>query len=158
MRLVGSALLSLRQSTRRASFRGGAVAAKRQALASSASAKKRLIAACAPFLYCYCSLAATTSAAFAAAPHAAMSFSTERSGDGTITVAPRNEADQSALMVICHGLGDTAEGFADVAEASTLLRLFICLFDNYCRRNKRWVFVWKNQGHKKSGTEIYELN
>jgi hypothetical protein len=43
-------------------------------------------------------------------------FVTERSGDGTITVSPQNEADQSALVVICHGLGDTAEGFADVAE------------------------------------------
>ena len=41
---------------------------------------------------------------------------TERSGDGTITVSPSNEADQSALVVICHGLGDTAEGFVDVAE------------------------------------------
>jgi len=41
--------------------------------------------------------------------------STERS-NGTITVAPRNEAAQSALIVICHGLGDSAEGFADVAE------------------------------------------
>ena len=44
-----------------------------------------------------------------------MSHSTERS-NGTITVAPRNEAAQSALVVICHGLGDSAEGFADVAE------------------------------------------
>jgi len=50
-----------------------------------------------------------------------MAFSTERSGDGTITVTPQNEADQSALVVICHGLGDTAEGFADVAEVSVLL-------------------------------------
>jgi predicted dienelactone hydrolase len=44
-----------------------------------------------------------------------MSYITERNG-GTITVSPRNEADQSALVVISHGLGDTAEGFADVAE------------------------------------------
>jgi hypothetical protein len=43
-------------------------------------------------------------------------FITERSGDGTITVSPQNEGDQSALVVICHGLGDTAEGFVDVAE------------------------------------------
>lgn len=33
-----------------------------------------------------------------------------------ITVAPRDESKQSALVVISHGLGDTAEGFADVAE------------------------------------------
>ena len=45
-----------------------------------------------------------------------MTFLTERIGDGTITVAPRNEATQSALVVISHGLGDTAEGFVDVAE------------------------------------------
>ena len=45
--------------------------------------------------------------------------STERS-NGTITVAPRNEAAQSALVVICHGLGDSAEGFADVAEVCFL--------------------------------------
>lgn len=41
---------------------------------------------------------------------------TERDGSGTITVSPRNEADQSGLVVICHGLGDSAEGFVDVAE------------------------------------------
>jgi predicted dienelactone hydrolase len=44
-----------------------------------------------------------------------MSFTTQRSG-GTITISPKNEADQSGLVVISHGLGDTAEGFADVAE------------------------------------------
>lgn len=37
----------------------------------------------------------------------------ERSGDGTLTVSPANEADQSALVVLCHGLGDSSEGFAD---------------------------------------------
>jgi hypothetical protein len=35
---------------------------------------------------------------------------TERDGTGTIIVAPKNEANQSGLVVICHGLGDTAEG------------------------------------------------
>jgi len=43
-------------------------------------------------------------------------YTTERNGDGTIVVSPKNEADQSALVVISHGLGDSAEGFADVAE------------------------------------------
>ena len=43
-------------------------------------------------------------------------FTTERTGDGLVTVSPKNEGDQSALVVIAHGLGDTAEGFADVAE------------------------------------------
>ena len=41
---------------------------------------------------------------------------TERDGSGTITVSPRKEMEQSGLVVISHGLGDTAEGFADVAE------------------------------------------
>jgi hypothetical protein len=39
-----------------------------------------------------------------------------RTSDGTVTVSPKNESDQSALVVFCHGLGDTSEGFADVAE------------------------------------------
>jgi hypothetical protein len=47
-----------------------------------------------------------------------MNSITERDGAGTITMTPRNEADQSALLVICHGLGDTADGFDDVAEVS----------------------------------------
>ena len=46
-----------------------------------------------------------------------MNFITERDGEGTITMTPKNEADQSALLVICHGLGDTADGFDDVAES-----------------------------------------
>lgn len=53
----------------------------------------------------------------AAAYFSSMSFTTERNG-GTITISPQNEADQSGLVVICHGLGDTSEGFADVAEVS----------------------------------------
>lgn len=47
-----------------------------------------------------------------------MNFITERDGAGTITMTPKNEAEQSALLVICHGLGDTADGFDDVAEVS----------------------------------------
>ena len=50
-----------------------------------------------------------------------MSSSITTRDGGTITVAPRNEAQQSALVVIAHGLGDTAEGFVDVAEVSALL-------------------------------------
>ncbi|GAX11632.1 lysophospholipase II [Fistulifera solaris] len=45
-----------------------------------------------------------------------MSFSTQRTSDGTITISPKRAQEQSALVVISHGLGDTAEGFADVAE------------------------------------------
>jgi len=43
-------------------------------------------------------------------------FSTNRDGKGLITVTPRKETEQSALVVICHGLGDSAEGFVDIAE------------------------------------------
>jgi len=45
-----------------------------------------------------------------------MSFNIERDGKGTITITPKNEADQTALIVISHGLGDSSEGFADVAQ------------------------------------------
>jgi hypothetical protein len=47
-----------------------------------------------------------------------MSFITERTGGdgGIITISPKDESKQSALVVISHGLGDTSEGFADVAE------------------------------------------
>ena len=45
---------------------------------------------------------------------------TSRDGKGLITVAPRDESKQSALVVISHGLGDSAEGFVDVAEVSIL--------------------------------------
>lgn len=41
---------------------------------------------------------------------------TERDGSGTITISPKIESKQSGLVIISHGLGDTAEGFADVAE------------------------------------------
>lgn len=60
---------------------------------------------------------------FAAANYSKrMAFTTERSS-GTITVSPKNEGDQSALVVISHGLGDTAEGFVDVAEVRVLTSL-----------------------------------
>jgi hypothetical protein len=36
--------------------------------------------------------------------------------DGTIVVSPNDERLQSATIIICHGLGDTAEGWSDVAE------------------------------------------
>jgi len=45
-----------------------------------------------------------------------MSSVTSRGADGTIAVSPRDEASQSATMIIAHGLGDTADGFEDVAE------------------------------------------
>jgi lysophospholipase-2 len=45
-----------------------------------------------------------------------MTFSTSKDSNGTTVVAPRNEADQTATVVLCHGLGDTAQGWEDVAE------------------------------------------
>lgn len=45
-----------------------------------------------------------------------MPSTTTRQGDGTIIVSPSNESLQSATIVICHGLGDSSEGFVDVAE------------------------------------------
>jgi len=45
-----------------------------------------------------------------------MTHTTTRQGNGTITVTPTNESLQSATIIISHGLGDTAEGFVDVAE------------------------------------------
>jgi len=44
-----------------------------------------------------------------------MSFVTVRNG-GTITISPKKEETQSGLVVISHGLGDTAEGLVDVGE------------------------------------------
>jgi lysophospholipase-2 len=55
-------------------------------------------------------------------------YSVTRSGT-TITVSPKIESDQTGLVVIMHGLGDSAEGFADVAEqiASQMPHLKIIL-------------------------------
>ena len=58
-------------------------------------------------------------------PKSSMAPLIERSGDGTITVSPANEADQSALVVICHGLGDSSEGFAD-GESSEGIFSVVC--------------------------------
>ena len=38
-----------------------------------------------------------------------------RSGDGTIILTPIDESAHSATVIICHGLGDTSDGFVDVA-------------------------------------------
>ena len=57
-----------------------------------------------------------------------MNFITERDGKGTITMTPKNEADQSALLIICHGLGDTSDGFDDVAEVRRQGELILCFF------------------------------
>lgn len=46
-------------------------------------------------------------------------FVTQRN-DGVITVSPKVESDQSGLVVISHGLGDSAEGFVDVAEVRNM--------------------------------------
>ena len=75
---------------------------------------------------------------------AAMStHTTERDGSGTVTVSPRNEASQSALMVICHGLGDSAEGFADVAEVSERERqgVMLLVLSPHCFRREDSIFL-----------------
>jgi lysophospholipase-2 len=41
---------------------------------------------------------------------------TTRSGDGTVILTPHDESAQSATVILCHGLGDTSEGWVDVAE------------------------------------------
>ncbi len=58
-----------------------------------------------------------------------MTSTTTRQGDGTIIVSPTNESLQSGTIIICHGLGDTAEGFVDVAEqfATALPHIIIIL-------------------------------
>ena len=61
-----------------------------------------------PLAFLFFQLAISIVAAFG------MTHTTTHS-DGTITLTPRNEADQSAAVVICHGLGDTSAGFEDVA-------------------------------------------
>ena len=69
-------------------------------------------------------LAATTTFSSPSVLVACSAFSTSKMtsrpnierNDGTITVSPANEGDQSALIVISHGLGDSSEGFADVAQ------------------------------------------
>lgn len=48
-----------------------------------------------------------------------MSHVTTRISDGggeTIILSPRNESTQSATVIICHGLGDTANGWIETAE------------------------------------------
>ena len=56
-----------------------------------------------------------------------MSFITERDGKGTITISPKNEALQSGLVVLSHGLGDSAEGMVDIAEVRKTCILHVCL-------------------------------
>ena len=70
----------------------------------------------------------TSSSSFFRYPN--MNSITERDGKGTITMTPKNEADQSALLVICHGLGDTSDGFDDVADVRvlTFFLLFCCQY------------------------------
>ena len=52
-----------------------------------------------------------------------MTFTTSRDPNGTVTVSPRNEADQTATIVLCHGLGDSAQGWEDVAEVRCWLNV-----------------------------------
>ena len=59
--------------------------------------------------------------------------------NGVITVSPKVESEQSGLVVICHGLGDTAEGFVDVAEVCYLdTKMFLILPFN----SNIWVVIY----------------
>lgn len=42
--------------------------------------------------------------------------STTRQSDGTIIIAPDDDSRHSASVILCHGLGDTAEGWTDPAQ------------------------------------------
>jgi hypothetical protein len=96
----------------------------------SHNSRRRLLVAAAAFL--------TTNSFAPLSVRAYSSFSgmstfiTERAGGGNciITVSPKDESKQSALVVIAHGLGDTSEGFADVAEVRRLKvgRVRVCVF------------------------------
>mmetsp|Transcript_11287 Transcript_11287/g.20696 ORF Transcript_11287/g.20696 Transcript_11287/m.20696 type:complete len:340 (+) Transcript_11287:48-1067(+) len=41
---------------------------------------------------------------------------TTRQGDGTIIIAPDDDSRHSATVILCHGLGDTADGWTDPAQ------------------------------------------
>ena len=66
-------------------------------------------------LFSYCTAAATLVLSRGTRAMSSKTHFTQRDGT-TITVAPRNESKQSGLVVISHGLGDTAEGWTDAAE------------------------------------------
>ena len=68
-----------------------------------------------------------------------MSFVTVRNG-GTITISPKKEETQSGLVVISHGLGDTAEGLVDVGEVRYYVCVCICERErglSICQTNTR---------------------
>ena len=39
-----------------------------------------------------------------------------RSDDGTVVISPTDETHHSATVVLCHGLGDTAEGWIEPTQ------------------------------------------
>jgi hypothetical protein len=47
-------------------------------------------------------------------------ISIEHRKDRTVVVSPSDEQMQSATVIICHGLGDTAEDWCDVAKVNGL--------------------------------------
>jgi hypothetical protein len=89
----------------------------RHCLPNSSHSRRCLLVAAAVVLTSSTFSPTTTSVrAYSPSSFGSMPFITERTGDGIITVSPKDESKQSALVVISHGLGDTSEGFADVAE------------------------------------------
>ena len=45
-----------------------------------------------------------------------------RSKDGTVVISPRDEAQHSATVILCHGLGDTAEGWVEPTQVCVCAR------------------------------------
>ena len=43
-------------------------------------------------------------------------MTTSRSGDGTIVIQPQDKGQHTASVILCHGLGDTADGWAEPAQ------------------------------------------
>ena len=46
----------------------------------------------------------------------AATTTTSRSSDGTIVIQPEDGNIHSASVILCHGLGDTADGWAEPAQ------------------------------------------
>ena len=46
---------------------------------------------------------------------------TKQNNDGTIIIEPKDANRHSASVILCHGLGDTANGWAQPAQVSIIM-------------------------------------
>jgi len=53
-----------------------------------------------------------------------------KQNDGTIIIEP-NDGRHSASVILCHGLGDTADGWAQPAQVSIMICVIMSLFYYY---------------------------